>query len=66
MTITIHHRTLGGRGIVLVVTLDADGAVMFWRSEDQGGAHVELSNPDKWFAVLAMKRAAERMARGAA
>jgi hypothetical protein len=65
--ITLHHRRLNGAAVMLVVTLAADGAIEFWRSEDPTtGASVELSSQDKWWAVLEIKRAAERVARGAA
>jgi hypothetical protein len=67
MLIRLNHQRLNGAMVMLVVTLDADGAIMFWRSEDPAtGAHLDMSSPDKWCAVLAMKRAVERMARGAA
>jgi len=52
---------------MLVVDIDADGAIQFWRSEDaRTGAHVELSNVHKWRALRVMHDAIAQMVRGAA
>jgi hypothetical protein len=65
--LTLDHRTLGGVHTVLVVDVDADGAIMFWRSEDPiTGAHVKLDGAESWWAVRTMHRATERIVRGAA
>ena len=56
-----------GRTVMLVVDIDADGAIQFWRSEDAAtGAHVELSNVHKWRALRVMHDAIAQMVRGAA
>ena len=56
-----------GRAVMLVVDIDADGAIQFWRSENaRTGAHVELSTVDKWLALPFMHKAIAGMARGAA
>ena len=56
-----------GRVVMLVVDIDADGAIQFWRSENaRTGAHVELSTVDKWLALPFMHKAIAGMARGAA
>ena len=56
-----------GARVVLVVDVDADGAIIRWDAEDAStGARAELSNVDKWRALPVMHQAIARMARGAA
>jgi len=62
MTLRIRYSA----AVMLVVSIDADGAILFWRSEDATGAHVELSNFDKWRALPVMHQAIAGMKRGAA
>lgn len=56
MTFTISHRTMAGHPVLLVVTHDQDGAMVYWRPEDyRTHEHVNLSEADRWYATLAIK-----------
>ncbi len=67
MIVRLHHHRLNGAAVLLIVSLDADGAIIFWRSEDPTtGAHVTLDTADKWWAISAIHRGVAKMARGAA
>lgn len=67
MKLIVAHKRLNGARVSLIVEVDADGAIMFWRSEDPTtGEHVVLSTPNKWYAASAMHTAIARMRRGAA